>query len=384
MFFLKHIFRLREKWQIHGKDEEKPFLEHLDDLRTMLLRMAGCLLVTTFLSFGYASELMDLLRRPVNQVWDIVETTHLPSSVNLDHWSKAKDIATAAVGLNEAQRKTLLSEFSPTEAELTESVLLLRAAKTLPEERRASFIAQASPTEAIRNLSLSLDQEDAILTEGTGRGALKMMGAFQPGEAFMLSIKLSLYAGIVIAFPLLLYFLLQFIIPGLLAHERKLLYKCMAIGFGLFLAGASFCYFIVLPRVLTFFYTYSLEFGIANEWRIGYYLSFATQMILMFGLAFELPVVVMPFVKLGVLTYDMMKATRRYAIIAIAILAAVITPTPDVATMMLMAAPMYVLYEFCILMAWMHERKESAKARADAAQFEEEFKNDHSPYNNQQ
>lgn len=63
----------------------------------------------------------------------------------------------------------------------------------------------------------------------------------------------------------------------------------MAIGFGLFLAGTLFCYFVVLPRVLTFFYTYSLEFGISNEWRIGYYLSFATQMILMFGLAFELP-----------------------------------------------------------------------------------------------
>lgn len=72
-------------------------------------------------------------------------------------------------------------------------------------------------------------------------------------------------------------------------------------------------------------------------------------MILMFGLAFELPVVVMPFVKLGVLTYDMMKSTRRYAIVAIAVLAAVITPTPDVATMMLMAVPMYALYEICII-----------------------------------
>lgn len=75
----------------------------------------------------------------------------------------------------------------------------------------------------------------------------------------MLTIKLSLYAGVVISFPLLLYFLLQFIIPGLLEHERKLLYKCMAVGFGLFLAGTLFCYFIVLPRVLTFFYTYSLN-----------------------------------------------------------------------------------------------------------------------------
>ena len=78
MFFLKHIFRLREKWQIQRDDEEKPFLEHLDDLRTMLLRMALCLTVSTILCAGFASNLMDILRRPVNQVWDMFEESHLP------------------------------------------------------------------------------------------------------------------------------------------------------------------------------------------------------------------------------------------------------------------------------------------------------------------
>ena len=381
MFFLKHIFRLREKWQIQREDEEKPFLEHLDDLRSMLLRMALCLTVSTVLCAGFASNLMDILRRPVNQVWDMFEQSHLPAGVGLEAWGKAKETATALVGLDAAQRELLFRRLSPVQSQLTEAALILRGAQALEDDRQEAFIREASPTAAVRSLAESLHAREAVLTDGTGRGALKMMSAFQPGEAFMLSIKLSLYAGVVISFPLLLYFLLQFIIPGMLEHERKLLYKCMAIGFGLFLAGTLFCYFVVLPRVLTFFYTYSLEFGISNEWRIGYYLSFATQMILMFGLAFELPVVVMPFVKLGVLTYDMMKSTRRYAIVAIAILAAVITPTPDVATMMLMAVPMYALYEICIILAWMHERKENARAREEAARFEEDFNNDHSPYN---
>ncbi|KXT51530.1 MULTISPECIES: twin-arginine translocase subunit TatC [unclassified Akkermansia] len=381
MFFLKHIFRLREKWQIQRDDEEKPFLEHLDDLRTMLLRMVFCLVVSMLLCAGFASNLMDILRRPVNQVWDMFEESHLPAGIDLDAWGKAKETATAAVGLDAAQRRILFREISPRLAELTEAALVLRGAQALPHDRKEIFIREASPAPAVRELAEALHSKDAVLTDGTGRGALKMMSAFQPGEAFMLTIKLSLYAGVVISFPLLLYFLLQFIIPGLLEHERKLLYKCMAVGFGLFLAGTLFCYFVVLPRVLTFFYTYSLEFGISNEWRIGYYLSFATQMILMFGLAFELPVVVMPFVKLGVLTYDMMKATRRYAIVAIAILAAVITPTPDVATMMLMAVPMYALYEICIILAWLHERKEAARAREEVARFEEDFNNDNSPYN---
>lgn len=381
MFFLKHIFRLREKWQIQRDDEEKPFLEHLDDLRTMLLRMVFCLVVSMLLCAGFASNLMDILRRPVNQVWDMFEESHLPAGIDLDAWGKAKETATAAVGLDAAQRRILFREISPRLAELTEAALVLRGAQALPDDRKEIFIREASPAPAVRELAEALHSKDAVLTDGTGRGALKMMSAFQPGEAFMLTIKLSLYAGVVISFPLLLYFLLQFIIPGLLEHERKLLYKCMAVGFGLFLVGTLFCYFVVLPRVLTFFYTYSLEFGISNEWRIGYYLSFATQMILMFGLAFELPVVVMPFVKLGVLTYDMMKATRRYAIVAIAILAAVITPTPDVATMMLMAVPMYALYEICIILAWLHERKEAARAREEVARFEEDFNNDNSPYN---
>lgn len=381
MFFLKHIFRLREKWQIQREDEEKPFLEHLDDLRTTLLRMTLCLVVSTVLCAFFASNLMDILRRPVNQVWDMFETSHLPTGIDLDAWGKAKEIATAAVGLDTVQRELLFRQISPRQVQLTEAAVVLRGAEALPDEKKSAFIKDASPTAAVRELAEALHARDAVLTDGTGRGALKMMSAFQPGEAFMLSIKLSLYAGVVISFPLLLYFLLQFIIPGLLEHERKLLYKCMAVGFGLFLAGTLFCYFVVLPRVLTFFYTYSLEFGISNEWRIGYYLSFATQMILMFGLAFELPVVVMPFVKLGVLTYDMMKATRRYAIVAIAILAAIITPTPDVATMMLMAVPMYALYEICILLAWLHERKENERAREEAARFEEEFNNGDSPYN---
>lgn len=381
MFFLKHIFRLREKWQIQRDDEEKPFLEHLDDLRSMLLRMALCLTVSTVLCAGFASNLMDILRRPVNQVWDMFEQSHLPASINLDEWGEAKEMATGAAGLDAAQRETFFRMIPPGQADLVKAVLVLRGAQPLPDGKKEFFIREGSPGDAVRGLAEALHARDAVLADGTGRGALKMMSAFQPGEAFMLTIKLSLYAGVVISFPLLLYFLLQFIIPGLLEHERKLLYKCMAIGFGLFLAGTLFCYFVVLPRVLTFFYTYSLEFGISNEWRIGYYLSFATQMILMFGLAFELPVVVMPFVKLGVLTYDMMKSTRRYAIVAIAILAAVITPTPDVATMMLMAVPMYALYEICIILAWWNERKESVRAREEAARFEEDFNNNNSPYN---
>lgn len=373
VFFLKHIFQLREKMRIDGSDGEKPFLDHLDDLRTMILRMAICLLVTTVVSFEFASDLMDIIRKPVDEVWTMYESSHLPSEVTPQEWGEAKSLAYTLPGLSDEGRLAAMAAVSPKMQELAECALLLRTARQLPSDKRDLFFEKAASSNQIARLAVSLEKDEAVITEGTGRGALKLMGAFQPGEAFMLSLKLSFYAGIVISFPFLMYFLLQFIIPGLLENEKKLLYKSLFIGFGLFLAGVAFCYWIVLPRVLTFFYTYSLEFGIANEWRIGYYISFATQLVLMFGIGFELPVVIMPFVKMGMLSYELMKSTRRYAIIAIFVLAAFITPTPDIPTMMLMAVPMYLLYEICILLAWRESRRRAKEDAAAYTQMEHDY-----------
>ena len=161
-----------------------------------------------------------------------------------------------------------------------------------------------------------------------------------------------------LAFPLLLLFTLQFILPGLKKKEKRALWPAMIIGFGLFLAGVMFSYFFVLPKVLDFFYNYSQQMGVTNEWRIGYYISFATQFTLIFGLAFELPVVVMTLVKLGVLNYEIMRNTRSYAILAIVVIAALITPTPDVATLAFLAVPMILLYEICIWLSFFHKRKQ--------------------------
>ncbi len=368
VFFLKHIFHLREKMQITGVDEEKPFLDHLEDLRKMILRMAICLVITTAASFEFSQELMDIIRKPADEVWTTYENTHLPSDVTSEEWGDAKTLAYTLPGLPEKAQEVIKKRVSEEMWKLSECALLLRSARCLPEDERMDFLNDSASSEGVALVATKLEKSGAVITEGTGRGALKLMGAFQPGEPFMLSIKLAFYAGIVISFPLLMYFLLQFIVPGLLTNERKLLYKSLFIGFGLFLTGVAFCYWIVLPRVLTFFYTYSLDLGIANEWRIGYYISFATQLVLMFGIGFELPVVVMPFVKMGLLSYELMKSTRRYAIIAIFVLAAFITPTPDIPTMMLMALPMYALYEICIFLAWRESRR---RAKEDAATYEQ-------------
>ena len=213
------------------------------------------------------------------------------------------------------------------------------------------------PKKEAREKALALHASGAELKEGQGRAALKLMGAFRPGEAFMLSLQLSFFSGLIISFPLLLFFLLRFIVPGLLEHERRLLCKSVVWGGGLFLGGCAFAYMAVLPRVLSFFYSYSLCMGIENDWRIGYYLTFAAKLVFVFGAIFELPVVIIPLIKLGILNYGRMKVTRGYALIACFGAALFLAPAPDPATMFIMALHMYALYELCIIFAYLAQRK---------------------------
>ncbi len=375
MFSLQHLFRLRENMQVAPPETEEsggmPFLDHLEDLRRTIIQMGITVMVSMCLCFGFAPAMMEVLRQPVDRVWAEYESGHLPSGVEAEDWLRAKSLAAVRAMLpQEEARHALSARFSPAVQELADMVPLLHAASLLPRSEQEPYLATATEGQpGQRERLLALYHSGAELREGQGREALKLMGAFQPGEAFMLSLSLSFFGGLIVSFPLLMYFALRFIIPGLLEHERRLLYKCVGAGFGLFLAGVAFAYFAVLPRVLSFFYTYSLNMGIANDWRIGYYLTFAAKLVFIFGIVFELPVIIMPLVKLGVLTYERMRRTRAYALIGCLTAALFLSPAPDPGTMLIMAAPMYALYELCIVFAWMDARK--AARRAAAAEGEE-------------
>ena len=360
VLFLKSIFRLREatvQSQIEqntlSSDDAMGILDHLEDLRRTVIKIAATLLLSMILCFGFAPQFMAVLRGPVDQIWESYESERLPSGVVVQDWIEAKSFSSLSEPLDGADREAFASHFSPEVRALALLVPYLNAAQLLPDDVREDYIKESFVSEEARCAqALSLLQAGAVMREGKGREALKLMGAFQPGEAFMLSLSLSFFGGLILAFPLLMFFLLQFIVPGLHGNERALLYKCIFLGFGLFITGVLFAYFLVLPRVLSFFYDYSLNLGIENDWRIGYYISFATKLVFVFGSIFELPVLVMPFVKLGVLTYDLMKRTRAYALVACFEISLLLAPAPDPGTMLIMAMPMYLLYELCILYAW--------------------------------
>ncbi len=367
MYLLQKVIQLREKAH---PDHEKPFLEHLEDLRVMITRIVITLVVSMVACFAYNNKLMEFFRKPVDQVLVTQMAATLPKDaprpLTTDEWKAALKVAHSASALSLEQREVYYRFLKDETLEFhSKSVGLLRAAMSLPEDRRTSFIESLNEPPELKSQVSALIRSKPN-TETQAHGNLNMMSALKPTEGFMLSMKLSFVAGIVVSFPLLLLFILQFILPGLHSHEKKVLWPAMSIGFGLFLAGSAFAYYLVLPRALLFFYTWSGDMGISNDWRIGEYISFATQFTLLFGASFELPVVVMVFVKLGMLGYDMMSRTRSYAILAIFVVAAILTPTPDIPTMLLMASPMIILYEICIWLAYFDQKKNRIKEEQEA------------------
>jgi sec-independent protein translocase protein TatC len=185
-------------------------------------------------------------------------------------------------------------------------------------------------------------------------GALRALGIT---DSIIISFHLAFYAGIVVSFPLLLYFLAEFVLPALTAVEKRFVLPAILVSFGLFLLGVLVCYFWLLPKTILFFFRDTQSLGWIPAWTVQQYYSFVTRFVIGFGLAFELPVVVLALVRFGLITYRFMARTRPYAIVLIFVVATIITPTPDVLTLIAMGLPMCLLYESCIWIAWAMERR---------------------------
>jgi sec-independent protein translocase protein TatC len=166
-------------------------------------------------------------------------------------------------------------------------------------------------------------------------------------EAFFVKIKLALYAGFVLAFPIVVWALWRFIKPGLYPHERKYVYILLPVTVLLFAGGVLFAYFGILPLVLNFFIYIAGE-NLETLFKIDQYVSFVTAFTIPFGLVFELPVLVFFLTKIGVIKPDWMAKNRKYALLAIVVIAAALTPGPDPISQLMMAVPVYFLYEVSI------------------------------------
>lgn len=174
--------------------------------------------------------------------------------------------------------------------------------------------------------------------------------ATSPLETFLTSLKLSLLTGIILAFPFIMWQVWRFLAPALYRHEKKLFLGAFAASLVLFLAGAAFAYFVVIPMGLHFLATYNPG-SVVQSWKQADYAAFISQFLLAFGTIFELPVVTFVLARLALITASGMWSFFRYAIILIFVTAAILTPGPDPVSQILLAIPLCFLYLASILVA---------------------------------
>ena len=184
----------------------------------------------------------------------------------------------------------------------------------------------------------------------------------RPAEAFMAQLKVAFLNGIVISFPLVLWQLGQFIIPALYPNERKYLFLMMPFAFLLFMFGIVFGYFVVVRLG----YKFLLDFGqelIKPMISLDAYLSFVLSSMLACGLIFLLPVVIIFLARVRIITAQMLWRQQKLIIIMLMILVAILTPTVDIISMLLVFLPLLLLFEFSVFLAYLGERKSRRKIK---------------------
>ena len=319
-----------------GEEEGGPiksFLEHLEDLRWVLIKSVVAVGVAMIVALIACDKVILILRLPLKkaQIKSFVKNQSL----------------TIQLGTN------VLGSFNLETNRIGEFDL----------GTNAHTIWKVEPVASGTNFILAVRPMPADLATAKAGDQGPILGNFGPAAGFFVAFKVAFYAGIVVASPFLFYLIGGFVFPALKMHEKKHVYRGMFFGATLFFAGVSFCYFILMPLALRVSTQYSSWLGFSAEiWRAEEYLGFVCKFMLGMGLGFEMPVVLLTLVKIGVLDYRMLAGFRRYMIVVNLILGAVLT-TPEVVTQLLMFVPLQLLYELSVWVAWYWERQ--ARQRDD-------------------
>ena len=168
---------------------------------------------------------------------------------------------------------------------------------------------------------------------------------------FMIHMKVTFVCALILVFPYHIYEIWRFIAPALYENEKRAVKGAFAFASVLFYVGIAVGYFIIFPLMLNFFADYQVSPDVPNTFSLASYISLFTSTVLVFGIVFEFPTVIAVLSRLGVISRDTLKRFRRHAVCAVVILAAVITPTGDPFSLFVVSVPLYLLYEFSILIS---------------------------------
>ena len=314
----------------------KTFLEHLEDFRWVLIKSVVALLLGMLVCLFAANDVVRIIKWPL---------THARI-----HYFGTNQIVAVNFGTNH------LGNFSLTPEQ--------QQSLDLGTNRFVAVEVEPLVLGTNRVLGWRVNPDPNVAAEAQ-RAKIDLIN-LSPAGGFIVAFQVALYGGLVLASPFIFYFVAAFVFPALKMHERKYVYHGLIIGVGLFLIGVSFCYFILMPVALAASQMYSqwLGFG-AFQWRAEDYISFVCKFMLGMGLGFELPVVILMLVKIGVLNYRTLSKARRYMIVINLFLGAVLT-TPEPITQLVMFVPLQLLYEITVWIAWYWDRRDRKRTARES------------------
>ena len=343
------------------------FGEHLDELRSSLFKAVLSLAIGFGIGMFFGKSIVDLIQLPLQKA--LIDHREVQSIERF----KAELAARAEEGdpaaqrlLNDPHSDELVKQFVTRGGMLPDQVyvdpreVLSELRKRYPQAfadvdlparappKGAEVSAEGEAEAAADDLAISPPSKSELLPIHLWRSILndernQLISTGAP-ETFMIWMKASFLGGAIISSPFVFYFLWSFVAAGLYAHEKQYVHLFLPFSVGLFLLGACMAFFFVFPPVLNFFFSYNRAFNVNTELRISEWLSFVLMMPLAFGIAFQLPLVMLFLERIGIFSVETYVAKWKISVMVLTVLSMVLSPGGDPYSMMLMLVPLVGLY----------------------------------------
>lgn len=331
-------------------DTTMSFGEHLEVLRIHLWKAIIGLVIGSAVAFSFSKHIIVAIQRPVTQVME--EKFGHKEVEKRDDLKAAEDKRSAWEKLTSWYQKSGKADEAaepappdPTMQLALDAHAVARGLHAVAPEHYPEPPADAPPAQ----ITISLAETPLGRMIESMRVENLKPRTDGPDEAFMIYLKVSMIIGVVISSPWIFYQIWQFVAAGLYPKERQYVYRYLPFSIGLFLGGALFCFFLVIPQVLSFLFEFNIWLEMRPEIKISTWITFALVVSLMFGISFQLPLVMVLLERISLVSVDLYREKRRFAILIIAILSMILTPS-DPVSMMMMMIPLCVLYELGIIL----------------------------------
>jgi sec-independent protein translocase protein TatC len=331
------------------------FGEHLEALRIHLFKAVIGTVIVMCGTLYFGNYLVDVIRTPIdralkrNKLYNEEEVTGFWTQVTswLDRTKKGEEapVPPAPEPTTAGDRKTIIVHVKPSD--------LLRALHQgdpkrfpdtpAPDGEKAVALPLAAPE--FRDFRVTTEQADRPVT-------------LNVQEAFMMYIKVSLVSALIFASPWIFYQMWQFVAAGLYPHERRYVHVYLPMSLGLFLGGVLFCFYLALPLLLDFLLSYNTWLGVTATIRLSEWVGFVILLPLMFGICFQLPLVMLFLERINLFQVADYRARRRLAIFVMVVVSMVVNPGGDIGSLLLLFVPLVILYEFGILLCDFWKRQD--------------------------